>query len=232
MKEQWRKVPGYNGSYSASDLGRVRLDVNRHNKKRGSILKQTPVKDGYLAVMLRASGKSRQVCERVNRLIVLVFLGPIPPGMQANHINGDITNNRLINLEVVTPQQNVAHSIHQLGHRRDGEHNPAAKLTEAQVVQLRELADSGATYEALGRKFGITASMAGLIVRGKLWQDTGGPIIERRSKQYTQLTDDEAKAIMEAARRGESITALARQHGLSKRTIYNWLQGKSRKLSS
>ena len=47
---------------------------------------------------------------RVHRAIAHAFLGEIPEGYQVNHINGDKSDNRLTNLEIVTPRENVVHS--------------------------------------------------------------------------------------------------------------------------
>lgn len=46
----------------------------------------------------------------VHRLAWEALYGPIPPGMEINHINGIKNDNRLINLELVTHQQNMAHA--------------------------------------------------------------------------------------------------------------------------
>lgn len=45
-----------------------------------------------------------------HRLIWEAVNGPIPEGMQVNHINGIKTDNRIINLEVVTPRENLLHA--------------------------------------------------------------------------------------------------------------------------
>lgn len=59
----------------------------------------------------------------VHRLIWEHVHGPIPPGMQINHINGVKDDNRIANLELVTPSENSLHS-YRIGHSRaDGEHN-------------------------------------------------------------------------------------------------------------
>lgn len=45
----------------------------------------------------------------VHFLVASNFIGEIPEGMQVNHINEDKHDNRVENLEIVTPAQNCAH---------------------------------------------------------------------------------------------------------------------------
>ena len=37
--------------------------------------------------------------------------GPIPQGMQVNHLNGVRSDNSIFNLELVTPKENIAHAL-------------------------------------------------------------------------------------------------------------------------
>ena len=59
----------------------------------------------------------------VHRLVWEAVHGPIPIGMQINHINGIKKDNRIINLELVTGSENVTHAYRIGLMRADGEHN-------------------------------------------------------------------------------------------------------------
>lgn len=79
------------------------------NKKTGRILKSSPDTSGYMTVHLTENG--RGYTKRVHRLVAEAFLEqPCDEANQVNHINGDKNDNRLSNLEFVTPSENMRHS--------------------------------------------------------------------------------------------------------------------------
>lgn len=101
-KETWKFIPGYEDLYEVSDLGRVRsLNYNHTGKIR--ILKTYKVK-GYICVGLWKNRKYKLLS--VHRLVYETFIGTIPEGMQVNHINEIKTDNRLENLNLMTPKEN------------------------------------------------------------------------------------------------------------------------------
>ena len=96
MFEKWSIIPDL--TYEASTEGRIR------NAKTHKIISQKE-QHRYLYVGLYKNGK--QQLFRVSRLIWSAFNGPIPEGMQVNHINEDKTDNRLVNLNLMTPKENI-----------------------------------------------------------------------------------------------------------------------------
>lgn len=52
-----------------------------------------------------------------------------------------------------------------------GELNPAAKLTPAEVLRIREMKQTGATNQAIGALVGASPSQVGNIVRRKCWRN-------------------------------------------------------------
>ena len=95
-----------NGLYQVSDLGNVRRlrFINRKcNFEKIKLCKQTINTWGYITVNLSKNGKSNT--KRVHRLVAETFLGE--SDLQVDHIDGDKLNNRLDNLEYVTPKENT-----------------------------------------------------------------------------------------------------------------------------
>jgi hypothetical protein len=92
--EIWKDIPGYEGYYQVSDLGRVR-------SKKNGILKGY-VHSKYKIVNLKGSKK------KVHQLVAICFLNHIPCGMKivVDHINKDTLDNRLCNLQLISNREN------------------------------------------------------------------------------------------------------------------------------
>lgn len=103
--EEWRPVVDWEERYEVSNLGRVRRLAT------GRIMRFARHVAGYSNVGLSPGVNTRTV----HRLVGEAFLGPRPSGHQINHKNGDKTDNRLENLEYVTPSENVRHSLARTG---------------------------------------------------------------------------------------------------------------------
>lgn len=97
--EEWRDIPDFDGLYQISNNGTVL------NIKRGTVLKQQISNCGYVRVCLSKNGQPKKYS--VHRLVWSAFNGEIPEGMQINHINEDKLDNRLVNLNMLTPQENL-----------------------------------------------------------------------------------------------------------------------------
>ena len=84
-------------NHQLSTYGRVR------NKKTGHILKPFPDRYGYLRLSV---GNVDNVY--IHQLMGEYFFGPKPfHNSQINHINTDRTDNHVLNLEWVTPRENI-----------------------------------------------------------------------------------------------------------------------------
>jgi hypothetical protein len=109
--EAWLPVPGYEGVYEVSDLGRVR-SVDRTvtgragspRPLRGKILRPY-MSRGYEIIQLARFG--RREYRPVHRLVLLAYVGPPPLGHEACHGDGDRVNNRLANLRWGTKSENM-----------------------------------------------------------------------------------------------------------------------------
>lgn len=127
--------------------------------KRGQPLKAKP--RGYVVIRSRKTGSipaHRAIWEAAN--------GPIPPGMQINHINGIKHDNRLENLEVVTPSENILHAYATNLASAVGEKNGRAKLTARDVLAIRK---SPLSSRVIAKQYGVSSTCILEARSGKSW---------------------------------------------------------------
>jgi hypothetical protein len=147
--EQWKTVPGYVGRYAVSNIGRVK---SLKMRKPLSLVRN---KRGYVAVNLYKNGRVRNFT--VHRLVAAAFIGEIPEGYHVNHKNGVKTDNRVTNLEIVTPEENRRHAVETgLTKYRRGSENENAKLTEDDVLEIRRMRAEGVVARKVAILFDIT----------------------------------------------------------------------------
>lgn len=172
--ERWLPVVGYEGRYEVSDLGRVR-SVPRvvHTRARwGAQVRHYPSKilshhlnKGYPMVRLGGGGPTVQV----HVLVLEAHVGPRPPGFEACHGDGVRDNNALTNLRWASRKENQADRIRH-GTDQFGERNATAKLTWAQVDEMRALSATGVSQRVLAANFGVHVMTVNAIVHGRVWR--------------------------------------------------------------
>jgi len=116
--ETWKPVVGAEGLYEVSDLGRVR-SLRRIITKRPPprapgytrktiperILRPGPTQSGHRTVVIVSH--TRKGSRLVHHLVLEAFSGLRPRGLEALHLNGDPTDNRLLNLKWGTRGENL-----------------------------------------------------------------------------------------------------------------------------
>lgn len=169
MIEEWRPVVGLEDSYEVSDQGRVRsldrLDtVGR--RVHGHVLTNARLATRYVRIRLRSSAGHHE--ETVHQMVLRAFVGPRPDGAHACHNNGDTSDNRLVNLRWDTASANQMDKVRH-GTMARGSRNGFAKLTEAQVRDIRSELAAGTGPTALSRRFGASRVHVQHIRRGLAW---------------------------------------------------------------
>jgi len=169
--ETWRPIPGFEGDYEVSNLGRVRSYLawggSKTHKSIPSIKKPRIGSNGYLRVMLQ-QGRGRTNAYHVHALVAAAFLGPRPTGLEVAHRDGDRSNASLENLRYATKSEN-AQDRRSHGTYPIGEVNGNHKVTEAQVMQIRARYQSGERQSDIAHTFGISSSQVSNIVRNAAW---------------------------------------------------------------
>ncbi len=118
MEEIWKDVPGYEGLYQVSNMGRVKSLERTRNMNLPGHKKPAPVPErilkfgesqGYQAVTLAKDGVNRKI--RVHKLVALSFIPNPDRKPDINHKDGNKHNNTIENLEWVTAKENQQHAL-------------------------------------------------------------------------------------------------------------------------
>lgn len=175
IQETWKDIPGFEGAYQVSDLGRVwsldRVKIYFRNgaaitrRHKGRILQtyENAARGGYNYVNLQTEAVGHKF--RVGCLVALAFLGPRPAGHQVCHDNGVTHDDRLKNLRYDTPAGNASDKKKH-GTDPRGERHGGARLTEEDVRRIKK---SGASSRVLSDELGVGQSQINHIRRGERW---------------------------------------------------------------
>ena len=172
LAEVWAPVPGYEGWYDVSADGQVMRVRNVHGATPGKILKHSVTRAGYHQVRLYdGRGFPSSKAHYVHRLVAAAFLGPIPANHQANHIDGDKSNNAVDNLEIVTAKQNIHHAERMaLRPKAKGEKHGRAKITERDVINIRMRRAAGMPLAVLAAAYGLSVGAVSRVARRLSWR--------------------------------------------------------------
>jgi hypothetical protein len=133
-------------------------------RRRGRILRIAVNDRGRPCVEFWKDGKRRPGI-KVHRLVLEVFVGPRPEGLECCHWDGNRKNNRLENLRWDTRASNEADA------RRHG--TALAKLTENDVREIRRRHSRGESKNALAREFGVDPKTIRDAINRKTWASVG-----------------------------------------------------------
>lgn len=164
IKEIWKDIPGYEGLYQISSLGRVKClervyycgDKHSRRIQNETILRPTSVK-GY--VRLSLSNNGRRSSFLVHRLVAESFL-PIPDSLkhlvgtrklQVNHKDENMLNNTVDNLEWCTASYNVNY-----GKRNEKAANKNRNGKKSKAVICVETGEVFPSQAEIQRIFGIS----------------------------------------------------------------------------
>lgn len=187
--EEWKDIPGYEGVYEVSDLGRIKSLARSWVWGRGAVRHQPDrilrpglqCEGGYLTVNLVKSGISKNVL--VHRIVAIAHISNPECKPEVNHKDGDKLNCRKDNLEWNTREENQQHAY------KTGLHaNTIQKCAEscrrrfskpvAQYTKLGELVKVFFSEADAQRETGIRQSNINSAIQGKA-RSAGGFIWKR-----------------------------------------------------
>jgi len=166
MMQFCRKVSGFQNYFVSADGDVFSAKMCRGHK---GLLKLNPWvgSDGYLTVALFDG--ARKFNKRIHRLVLETFVGSAPDDCEGSHLDGNKLNNCLLNL--VWESKHLNHSRkteHGTDHK--GERAPLAKLTWAQVAEIRAHIASGRELTKIAIEYGVSQPTISGIKHNKTWK--------------------------------------------------------------
>jgi len=172
IEEIWKAVPESERlTHEQNNIWTSRYQISNHGKVWSNwskrLIKPHPNTEGYLVKGWTIPKKFRvskkvAIVTRVHRLVALSFIDNPDNKPQVNHIDGNKLNNIVTNLEWNTSEENIYHSLYELGYLemygKKGYESQYAKLTKEQyefVIQNYRPKHKQYGARAMGRKFGV-----------------------------------------------------------------------------
>jgi len=157
--EEWRDIPGFEGLYQASSLGRIKSLTRQTQGRRAGpvtvperILKPYVDRKGYHRLNPCRIGGGK-VGASVHRLVCSTFHGPAPEGKEVAHWDGDPTNNRSDNLRWATHLENALDKFRHGTNTSNG-HIVSSVLTKEDVRAIRRIYSD--VVNGLAEKYGVS----------------------------------------------------------------------------
>lgn len=172
--EVWKNIAGFDG-YQVSSNGKVKSIERlikgygtRIKRQKERILVSVPNHSGYHRLSLRRNNKSTNVS--VHRLVAESFIVNPENKPEVNHIDGDKSNNNVLNLEWCTSSENQKHSYVSGLHSQTGSRNAFSKINEQDVKIIRcKYATGKITCTDLAKEFQVSVPTVSMIVNKKTW---------------------------------------------------------------
>lgn len=173
--EVWDWIPGWEGWYKASTLGRVRSVKRVIRYKNGNKVLQPgrllrPAFDkitGYERVNLCRGNRKTCVC--LHQAVGRTFLENPENLPEINHKDGNKLNCVVTNLEWTTVLGNKQHAVKMGLIDRKGEKHPMARKTEEDIKEIRTLLSQKVPQSRIAAAFGVTQPYVSKIKLGQRW---------------------------------------------------------------
>lgn len=107
-----------------------------------------------------------------------------------------------------------------------GEAVPVARLTEIEVVQMRQLYEDGATVSVLARRFGVHKQTVRPALTGETWAHVPGAVTAMRH-DTTKLTSDDVREIRRLRDAGWPLKTIGAEFGVSPQTVSGIATGRT-----
>lgn len=159
IPEGFKEIPNLNQRYICNKEGII---LNKRSRKE---IKGTCNKKGYISISLRPDTKQKKTYSK-HRLVAETFIPNPDNKPYINHINSIRNDNRVENLEWVTPLENITHCIR--AGRRDG----TRKFNKKEIEEIRvKYQEFGKGLRELAREYNTAHIVISHIVNYKTYKE-------------------------------------------------------------
>lgn len=172
---EYRNIPGFPGYRAGADGNLWTCWKSEGGRSRGKVLSECwkrlkpngRAEDGRARYTLkREDGTYRRAYG--SHFVLLAFVGPCPPSLEACHNDGNCLNDAADNLRWDTHVANLA-DRRKHGTHHCGEQINTAKLTPEKVLEARRRRAAGEKLKTIAASLGVTETLVSLIARRKVW---------------------------------------------------------------
>lgn len=215
--ENWKIIP-FEDNYEVSDLGNVRNKTSSHVKS----LRYD--RYGYLRVTLYPSGKTYSA----HRLVAMVWLeDTYEEGLQVDHINAIRDDNRILNLEWVTCEENQLRIKNR--YKPTGEKNPTSVITDELAYEIKYTFNEN--ISDISNRLSVSRNVVEGVRRREAWTHVIDTMLEDKylngeityaKGKTANLSKHCAEALdLELINKSyNSLVDLARKYGVSRSTVF------------
>lgn len=215
--ENWKIIP-FEDNYEVSDKGNVR------NRDSGHVKSLRYDRYGYLRVTLYPSGKTYTV----HKLVAKVWLkDTYEEGLQVDHLNAIRDDNRVLNLEWVTLDENQRRIKNR--YKPTGEKNPCSVITDKIAYEIKYTFSEN--ISDISKRLLVDRNIVEAVRRREAWTHVIDPVLEDKylNGEITYLKGKTANLSKQDAyaldldlinKSYESIKDLTEKYSVSRSTVF------------
>lgn len=171
LSNGWIKVDPNTGDVYGN-RGPGGMALNRYRELKGAMI------NGYKVHKLNANGLKKMV--KAHRVVWIAVNGEIPDGYVVDHINNDKSDNRINNLQLLTPGRNSTKAKRD-GRYLSGDKSPVTKVKVSERIEIYNLYwNTELTQKEIGKMYGISDSRVQQIVNDHRYsreeEENGKPV--------------------------------------------------------